>query len=99
MSEIAVSEATLKLSDAIRGMGENDLIEVYGELFPEQPTPEGGIESTKEKVFDYLHHGLEIEEVLDLWNVVFPKDREVHYDEEDQMIHFLNRAEIVPSID
>ena len=32
--------------------------------------------------------GLEAEEIVDLWNVVFPEDRNVWYDEEAKTIHF-----------
>jgi hypothetical protein len=89
MAGITIADATSKLTDSVKEMRESDLIEVYGELFPERPTPEGDMESIKTAIFEYLGHGLEIEEILDLWNVVFPKDRDVYYDELTQMIQFV----------
>ena len=32
--------------------------------------------------------GLEAEEIVGLWNVVFPEDRNVWYDDETKAIHF-----------
>ena len=44
---------------------------------------------------DYLGRGLEIEEILDLWNVAFPAARNVYYDDETETIHYNNEPESV----
>ncbi len=36
----------------------------------------------------HIRSGLEAEEIVDLWNVVFPEDRNVWYDEEAKSILF-----------
>ena len=54
-------------------------------LFPEKTS------STPPDANDIARHirdGLEAEEVVDLWNVVFPEDRNVWYDEEAKEIRF-----------
>ena len=40
----------------------------------------------------HVRSGLEAEEIVDLWNVVFPDDRNVWYDEEDDKIHYNEEA-------
>jgi hypothetical protein len=65
------------------------LPEIYAELFPERPA------ATAPSAADLAQHirdGLEAEEIVDLWNVVFPADRNVWYDEEDETIHYNGEA-------
>ena len=40
----------------------------------------------------HIRSGLEAEEIVDLWNVVFPGDRNVWYNEEDDEIHYNEEA-------
>ena len=40
------------------------------------------------EVAKHIRGGLEAEEIVDLWNVVLPEDRNVWYDEEAMAIHF-----------
>jgi hypothetical protein len=87
-SAITKAEAIEKLTRAVESMGDDDLCEVYHELFPEEPLPGGPAHSVRRKVLDHLRHGLEVEEVLDLGNVVFPRHRGVDYDEETDRIFY-----------
>jgi len=60
------------------------LREFYGELFPEKAitvTP-NAIELAKR-----IRQGLLVEELIDLWNVAFPSDRNVWFDEETELVH------------
>jgi len=72
-------------------MGPDDLLDFHNELFPEEPEseldPKDGVAAVRKKVTDYLGRGLEIEEILDLWNVAFPEARNVYYDDETDTIH------------
>ncbi|MHC5541359.1 hypothetical protein ACYOEI_24320 [Singulisphaera rosea] len=45
----------------------------------------------------HIRDGLEAEEIVDLWNVVFPTDRHVWYDEGSRVIHY--NEEMVGSSD
>jgi hypothetical protein len=39
--------------------------------------------------------GLEIDEIMDLWGLIFPKHRNVWYDEEEEHIHYNEETEAV----
>lgn len=103
MQELSAREAIERLGHAVEGMSVDDLIAVYDELFPEEPTPEEAtdqvIPTLKRRIFDYIGRGLEVEEILDLWNVVFPEDRDVYYDEETEKIHFNEQPEPLRNVE
>jgi hypothetical protein len=100
MPEISIDQATEKLSEALSGMTADDVVAVYNELFPDRPAKEedvnGDARTLLAEVVEHIRRGLEPEEVLDLWNVVFPKDRNVYYDEEARRVHF-NEEELESS--
>ena len=62
------------------------LPEIYSELFPEESS--SAIAPVASEIARHLRSGLEAEEIVDLWNVVFPEDRNVWYDEEAKSIDF-----------
>lgn len=85
MPALSKAEAVEKLAKSIEQAKQSDLAEIYSELFPEVPL------SPSPLARDIAHHvrsGLEAEEIVDLWNVVFPKDRNVWYDEESESIRY-----------
>jgi hypothetical protein len=86
MSAIKKDQAVSKLITAIHAMQLDDIAEVCNELFPESPTDTTRVKEDPQRfqkqVFDYIDKGLEVEEILDLWRVVFPKDRRVRFNEE-----------------
>jgi hypothetical protein len=68
--------------------------EIYAEFFPAK------IASTPLATSDVarqIRDGLEAEEIVDLWNVVFPEDYHVWYNEETKEIHY--NEEMVGSAD
>ena len=75
----------------------DDLLEVCNELFQDDPyTKEPAHEDVTpliEQLDDYIRSGLEIEEIVDLWNLVFPKHRNVWYDEEEARMHYNEELE------
>lgn len=85
MPALSKNEAAEKLAKIVEKAKPSDLAEIYAELFPEEPN------SSPPAVSDIARHirdGLEAEEIVDLWNVVFPTDRNVWYDEEAKEIHY-----------
>lgn len=92
MATISVPAASEKLTHAVEDMHADDLLQVYNELFPDEPATEDDayddVTPLVEQVVDHIGRGLEPEEVVDLWNVVFPKDREVYFNEEENLLHF-----------
>lgn len=90
MAFLKKPQAVEKLAEGIEKAKRNALAEIYAELFPEKPTPATLVAA---ELAQHVRKGLEAEEIIDLWNVVFPADRNVWYDEEDDKIH-LNEERI-----
>ncbi len=91
MSAIRKSEAVEKLAAAVSTASCDTLAEIYTELFPERQAPDvSGArgKAVTEELVRYVRNGLEPEEIVALWNVVFPADRHVHYDEEQDVIRY-----------
>jgi hypothetical protein len=85
MPALSTNDATERLAKVVETAKPNLLGEYYSELFPEKPKspPPPAVEIAR-----HIRGGLEAEEIVDLWNVVFPEDRNVWYDEESQAIHY-----------
>lgn len=99
MPAVSKDQAVERLSTEIERLGCDDLVEVHNELFPDAPrSMENGQVKRDElvaKIMTYVHEGLEMEEIIDLWNVVFPTDRNVWYDDESDAVHFNEEPEQV----
>jgi hypothetical protein len=51
-----------------------------------------------ERLVEHVNSGLEIDEVIDLWGLIFPRHRNVWYDdEEEERLHYNEEAEAVSS--
>lgn len=85
MPTIPTAEAAEKLAKNVEQARPHILTEIYNELFPRETMPAS---TTASGLAEYIRNGLEPEEIVDLWNVVFPRDRRVRYDEEDKAIHY-----------
>ena len=92
MATIAKRAAVDRLAHAVKEAHSDDLVEIYNELFPERPTTEG--EANKDpsalvkRIVAHIDNGLEVQEILDLWNVIFPMHRSVWFDEDEELIHY-----------
>lgn len=84
MPELSTNEAAEKLARAVEQAKPGTLGEVYAELFPEKPSPSPPAASD---IARQIRSGLEAEEIVDLWNVLFPDDHNVYYNEETKTIH------------
>jgi hypothetical protein len=98
MPVVSKNEAIALLTKEVEeNLTADDLLEVHNELFPDDPyTEEEVYDDTTpaiEQLVDYLHGGREAEEIIDLWNLIFPKHRNVWYDEEEQRIHYNEESE------
>jgi hypothetical protein len=80
--------------------GVDELLEVGNELFPDEPfTEEEAHEDPTplvELIVDHLNSGLEPEEIVDVWPLIFPQHRNIWYDEEEERFHF-NEAKVTPT--
>jgi hypothetical protein len=98
MPTLAKREAIEKLAQAVQGMSRDDLLDFHNEL-PEKPELEidskNGLATIRKKIANYLSRGLEVEEILDLWNVAFPEAWNVSYVDETDTIHYLQEPESI----
>lgn len=85
MPVLSRNAATERLATDVERARPSDLPEIYAELFPEGPR---GTTPVASEIARLIRSGIEAEEIVDLWNVVFPEDHNVWYDEEDRAIHF-----------
>ena len=103
MPTLTRNEAVERLIQEVRDMTLDDLLDFHDELFPEEPKvrqdkqPDMGL--IRRKVLDYLGRGIEVEEILDLWNVAFPEAWNVTYDDESQTIGYSVEPEAVQQAD
>jgi hypothetical protein len=92
MSTIELAEANKELLAAIECMNVDNLLQAYGELFPDDPLPMPdevtNASSYLRKIVERFEQGLEPEAAVDLWNVAFPHDRRVYFNEADDLLHF-----------
>lgn len=94
MPAIPLKEAVERLAKAVEQSGSDDLVEIYGELYPAHSRPD--VSGTKAALLAtelaaHVRKGIEPEEVVDLWNVIFPADRRVYYDEEERVLRYDER--------
>jgi hypothetical protein len=99
MATITRSAAVSRMSAEIETFNRDDLVEVYNELFPETPRTADDADDLITGIRKHIQSGLADEEIADLWNVVFPKDRNVWYDGENQSLHVNEEPEFVDSAD
>jgi hypothetical protein len=75
--------------------GLEELLEVHNELFPGEPFTKDNI-SLVERIVDHLNSGLEPEEIVEVWSVIFPRHRNVWFDEEEERFHY-NESKPTPA--
>jgi hypothetical protein len=102
MATITKQQAVTELIRAVEVAAPDDLVEIYYELFPDARGVEAEAQSDPSVLLGRIRarfaKGLEGEEVLDLWNVIYPKARTTWYDEEVDEIHYHPNGEPVGQI-
>jgi hypothetical protein len=67
-------------------------VEVHDEVFTNGPRAAGRPDQARgplaERLVARINSGLAIDEVIDLWGLIFPGRRNVWYDEEEGRIHY-----------
>jgi hypothetical protein len=84
MPTLSMDEATERLARAVEKASPDQLKVFYDDLFPYQPIPSP---LRAEEIVRYIRAELDPSEAVDLWHVVFPQDRNIWYDEEEEVIH------------
>jgi len=85
MPALSTDEAADQLARVVEKAKPTALREIYAELFPETPLSACPV---ARDIARHVRDGLAAEELVDLWNVVFPQDRNVWYDEEAKAIRY-----------
>jgi len=85
MPALSKAEAAERLADGVERAKPSQLPEIYAEFFPEMAP---GTPPVASEIARQVRGGLEAEEIVDLWNVVFPEDRNVWNDDETKAFHF-----------
>jgi hypothetical protein len=92
--EQAIALLTKEVEENLRPY---DLFEVCNELFPDNAyTAEEAYEDVTPlvaRIVGRLNKDLATEEIVDFWNLIFPKHRNVWYDEEEERIHYNEESE------
>lgn len=103
MATIPRLEAIGRLTQAVEAAGVDDLVEIYNELFPEGPINGDNTSADRpalvNKIVAHIASGLEVEEIVDLWNVIFPAHRDVWFDEDEDLMHYDEKIEPVGQAD
>jgi len=89
MPALSTNEAIERLAKSVEAAKPTALAEIYAEIFPEKTAT---VSPSAANLAQHIRRCLESEEIVDLWNVVFPADRNVWYDEEEDKIHFNEEA-------
>ena len=98
MPVVTKEQALELLTHEVReNLGADEVLEVYNEVFPDDPHTAEESGPLIEQLVGHINGGLEMDEVMDLWGLIFPKHRNVWYDEEEERIHYNEEAEAVPS--
>jgi hypothetical protein len=94
MPVIPIKEAAERLAKAAEKASADDLVQIYTELHPANPLPDvtgAKAERLAKELAARIRAGIEPEQIVDLWRVVFPADRNVYYDEEDDVLRHRER--------
>ena len=101
MPAVNKDQALELLSGEIQKFDADELLEVYNEVFPEHPSSaelaRKDPSSLVKQIVDYIRSGLEIDELIDLWEVILPRHHDLWYDEEEEKINYHDETEPVPS--
>ena len=90
---VITNEQALELptNEVQEKLGAHELLEVYNEVFPDDPYIAEEVEKDScpllERLVDHINGGPETDEVMGLWGWIFPKHRTVWYDDEEERIH------------
>jgi hypothetical protein len=94
MPAIPKAEAVERLAKAVEKASSDDLLQIFTELYPARPLPDvsgSKAELLAKTLAAHIREEIEPEEIVDLWSVVFPAERHVYWDEEDDALRPKNR--------
>jgi hypothetical protein len=91
MPTIARTEALEQLAKEVERFAPDELLEVYNEMFPKNPSTEEAVRKDPrplvERIVTYLK-SLEMDMLVLMWRLIFIKHSDAWYNEEDDLIYF-----------
>jgi hypothetical protein len=103
MPAITQDEAIRRLTAVIPTLRFDDLAEVYNELFSSPRTTAEQARQNEAPLWDrineHIRKGLYPEEIVSLWNVIYPKVRHVSHDDETDLIHYGEPSPFLDGLD
>jgi hypothetical protein len=85
MAVMARGEAIERLAGAVERIQPEDIPGLYSELHPYKPVPTG---LSAAKMAAFVRNKLTEGEIADLWQFLFPQDRNIWYNEETDEVHY-----------
>jgi hypothetical protein len=97
MPAIAREQAVQMMRNEVDRLDAGDLVEFHNELFPRNKVPrqavQGDVTPLFEKIVEHFNRGLEVDEILDLWNFLFPEKHVDAYDEEADALEYKDKSD------
>lgn len=79
----------------------DDLLQVHNELFPDDQVTREELDADDtpaiEDILNYINSDLAVEDLLDLWNLIYPKHRHVWYDDQAEKFHYHEESSPLPA--
>jgi hypothetical protein len=101
MPTLTKKQAVKAITEEVRRASPDDLVEIFNELFPQERTTLAAAghdpEALSARILEHIEAGLEIEEIIDLYWIIFTDYRRLQYDEETNKFHYEKRGESVES--
>jgi len=75
----------------------DEVVEVYNDVFPETPSTEyeanANVEHLIEQIVAYITGERGQEDIVYLWGLIFPRHRNIWYNEEDDRLYYNEETE------
>jgi hypothetical protein len=101
MPEVNRAKALELLTQAVEKFPADELLEVYNEVFPNDPASEEEAQEAPqalvERLAEHINRRLAVADLVDFWGLIFPRHRDIEYDDEEDRIHYNGGAEVVPT--
>jgi hypothetical protein len=92
MPAVSKNEAMALLTEEIERLPADEVLEIHNELFPQRAftvaQAQGKEALLVQQVIDHIKSRQGIDEITALWGLVFTTHRNIHYDDEDDRIHY-----------
>jgi len=78
----------------------DDLLQVHKELFLDNSLNQEEFyddDARTAEILEYINGDLAVEDLIDLWNLIYPKHRHVWYDEQAEKFHYNEESSPLPA--